>query len=272
MGGGYMGDVWGDSQQVVESVLNRFPNNPVIILPQTIFYRNKESPSIKSFSQLLTSRNALLFCAREESSLQFCAERLLLRPDQYALVPDLALYINDIAWRGKRDGASICLRSDAESLNGVSYSYCAKVFQNDFSLNVRRVSTVGTMSIPIPIEYSYRAFEKKLVPFQQSKIVVTDRLHGMIMAAISATPVVGLDNISGKVSGVYNRWISSLPYVQLAETSYSLSDQAERAMSVPLENRILALEKCQSALRKEYFSRLGNNVVDFISLSKSWRS
>jgi pyruvyl transferase EpsI len=265
MGGGYMGDFWEDSQRVTESVLRRFPDNPVVVLPQTIFFQNQLSPAIDSFAQLLTSRNSLLFCAREDSSFKFCAERLRLRPDQCAVTPDLALYLSDKIWRGKRRGACICLRADVESLKRISYADCAQVLQSDFSLKSRKASTVADTIIPIPIECSSRAVEKTFTHFQQSEVVVTDRLHGMLMAALSATPVVGFDNASGKVSGVYRRWISSLPYVRIAKTDGNLSDDIESVLSVPLDNRVAALENCLSALKIEHFSKLGSYITSFIS-------
>ena len=44
-------------------------------------------------------------------------------------------------------------------------------------------------------------------------MVITDRLHGMIIAALANTPCLAFDNLSKKVSGV-NAWIKNLDYVK----------------------------------------------------------
>ena len=42
--------------------------------------------------------------------------------------------------------------------------------------------------------------------------MVTDTLHCMVSAAITGTPCIAFDNLSGKVQGVY-QWIKNLPYI-----------------------------------------------------------
>ena len=55
--------------------------------------------------------------------------------------------------------------------------------------------------------------ERKLLEFSSAKIVITDRIHGMLFAAVTGTPCIAMDNISKKVSGAYE-WIQYLEYVQ----------------------------------------------------------
>ena len=54
---------------------------------------------------------------------------------------------------------------------------------------------------------------EKLNEFRRYKLVITDRLHGMILSVISGTPWLARDNSSKKVSGVYEL-ISDLPLVK----------------------------------------------------------
>jgi len=44
--------------------------------------------------------------------------------------------------------------------------------------------------------------------FSSSKLVVTDRLHGMVFAALAGTPCVVMGNCNYKVKGIYN-WIEN---------------------------------------------------------------
>ena len=56
--------------------------------------------------------------------------------------------------------------------------------------------------------YTYKQgkkkFKKIIKQFSKSKLVVTDRLHGMILSVITGTNCIAFDNSSGKVSGVYD--------------------------------------------------------------------
>lgn len=60
------------------------------------------------------------------------------------------------------------------------------------------------------------ALIKKLREFSRARIVVTDRLHAMVFAAITGTPCVAFDNSSKKVSGVYE-WIKYLDYITVVD-------------------------------------------------------
>lgn len=59
--------------------------------------------------------------------------------------------------------------------------------------------------------------QAKLEEFSNAKLVITDRLHGMVFSALAGTPCIAIDNVSKKVSGVYN-WISYLDYIKVVES------------------------------------------------------
>lgn len=60
--------------------------------------------------------------------------------------------------------------------------------------------------------------EKKFREFSEAAFVVTDRLHGMIFAAIMGIPCIAFNNSTGKVKSVY-QWIKELPYIEYIETA-----------------------------------------------------
>ena len=57
----------------------------------------------------------------------------------------------------------------------------------------------------------------KFTEFSKAKIVITDRLHAMVMCAIVGTPCIVFDNVSKKVSCVYYDWLKEVPYIRVAE-------------------------------------------------------
>ena len=58
---------------------------------------------------------------------------------------------------------------------------------------------------------------KLLTLFKTSKIVITDRLHGMILSAITNTPCIAINNSNGKVAGVYEKWLKGKSSIILTE-------------------------------------------------------
>ena len=66
------------------------------------------------------------------------------------------------------------------------------------------------------IDHRKEEVEKKLEEFKMAKLVVTDRLHGMIFAAITGTNCIVLNSRSRKLKGCYE-WIRSLGYIRCAD-------------------------------------------------------
>jgi pyruvyl transferase EpsI len=53
--------------------------------------------------------------------------------------------------------------------------------------------------------------------FRESKLVITDRLHGMIFCAITNTPCIAINNNNGKVKDVYFSWLKDLNYIRITD-------------------------------------------------------
>ena len=60
------------------------------------------------------------------------------------------------------------------------------------------------------------ALEDKFREFQSSKLVVTDRLHGMIFAAITETPCIVLGSFNHKITESY-KWLKDLDYIKFCK-------------------------------------------------------
>ena len=70
-------------------------------------------------------------------------------------------------------------------------------------------------------DYTLQRGEKELLEMLKAisnyKLVVTDRLHGMIFSTICGTPCIAFSNTTGKVKGVFD-WLSKEnDYVFFAE-------------------------------------------------------
>ena len=72
-----------------------------------------------------------------------------------------------------------------------------------------------------------RALHECINEFKRAKLVITDRLHGMIISAVTGTPCIVLDNYNQKVSGSY-QWIKDLSYISYLDSIEDLDRIIEK--------------------------------------------
>lgn len=217
LGGGNMGNQWPEEELFRQNLIKDFPKNPIIIFPQTIFYLDSKSDGIKEESiKLYNSHSNLTLVAREQKSFEIMKE---LYPNcKVLLVPDTVLSSskNDFGViASERNGVLLCLRSDAE--RNISYLEETKIieFLDNQKMEFRKTDMYSDCEVTK--ENRAECVRKKMQEFCGEKLVITDRLHGMIFAAISETPAIVLGNYNHKVSGSFE-WIKLLPYIKYANS------------------------------------------------------
>lgn len=213
VGGGFMGDLWPVQDDRVKEILAAFKENRTIFLPQTFYYVDRFGSVMNTDKELYNGRKNILFLHREENSYRNFTEKVVRDFSRNKCFPDLALYLDQKQKNDKRDGVLICLRLDKES---VSIETHKKLFNMASHLG-RSVSAIDTL-----LERSVGRYERVgevsniLEAVSGSELLITDRLHAMVFAVITGTPCIALDNLSHKVSGVY-QWICELDYVTCVE-------------------------------------------------------
>lgn len=75
--------------------------------------------------------------------------------------------------------------------------------------------------------------------FSESRLIITDRLHGMIFAYITKTPAIVLPNSNFKITGCYE-WIKECGYIKMVDNS-DFEEEIRRLLSMdascyPLQN------------------------------------
>lgn len=211
-GGGNMGDEWIKEEIDRRKVMNSFSKNRMIILPQTIYYKNKEKfdESVNFYSQFKN----LIIVAREKTSFEIIKKNYM---NEILLTPDIVFFLkNKINPKLSkvRKGCLLCYRNDNEismskqvkdgieiELNkqGIDYSYTDMINQCQIMPNMRE-----------DIIY------QKLLEFSGARLVITDRLHGMIFCYLTNTPCLVFGNYNHKVFGTYE-WIKDTNYIKFGE-------------------------------------------------------
>lgn len=208
-GGGNLGDVYPYSEEIRRAVIAAFPKNKIIIFPQTVYFSDTpEGAQEKQRSrEIYCGHKRLLLTVREKASLQRAAE---IFDGRIELVPDIVLFSDKRDLQAVRQGALLCLRSDLESRLSEADRKRIETAMTEKDLEYAYID--HQYPFDIPIRERDRYLREILQKYQTARIVVTDRLHGMIFAAITGTPCVALDNYNHKVLDVYE-WIKDLQYI-----------------------------------------------------------
>ncbi len=197
----------------VRKIIETFPNNKIIILPQTIFYGEDEE-SKKQFElskKIYGKHKDLHIFAREEISYNIMKKAY--KKNNIYLVPDIVLYNNDRKESYERKGITFLIRSDKEK--SISNKEMKRII--DQAKKISDVNITDTIiQQKVMSKERKKVLEKKLKELSKSKLVITDRLHGMVFAKITRTPCIVLSNCNHKVKGVYN-WVKDLPYIYYSE-------------------------------------------------------
>ena len=208
VGGGNTGDMYDDIEYCRQFFLQQFPENKIISFPQTVDFSDTDNGKValQKAIEVYSKHKNLILSAREETSYKKYQEYF---PENKVLfLPDIVLSLNEELPKYNREGITLCLRSDGEKRIDKS--------QEDLLIeNLKRKYDIKYYDTHInrgnlSIEERELELNKIWTAFKKSKVVVTDRLHGMIFCAITKTPCVAIDNSNHKISGVYNAWIKEL--------------------------------------------------------------
>lgn len=212
-GGGNVGTLWPEENDKMNDIVRRFARNPVVVFPQTAYFADTEKgyECERRTAAAYEVNPRLVFFSRDRAT--YDKVRTMSPGTVNLLVPDIVLY-HDATSHAARAGALLCLRDDKERVVADGGAAVLKGELERRGLVVRETSTV----LPgkrIGERNRDEVLAAKWAEFGSAKVVVTDRLHGMIFSAITGTPCIALDNVSRKVSQGYD-WIKDIPNIRVA--------------------------------------------------------
>lgn len=260
-GGGWMGDSWPSDEMIIRDIVELVaPICPVIVLPQTIHFKQR-GKLFGSGQQFWSNAANTYVCVRDEASHHIATEALGFPRDRCLLLPDLGLlYETKERTPAKRSGALVCLRQDRESLTSdQERSWLDSVVREHFG----RVVTTSTLTRKVVPPVKRRLLiDAKISEFAAARFVLTDRLHGMIFAALAGTPCIAINNATGKVRGVSSAWLSDYSGIRVIEKASDIVPLLEAFDSVFPESS--QLEKEMALQRNVLFSLCKSKLKEII--------
>ena len=225
--GGNMGDRGMWSERGRRKLIQLFPHNKIVSLPQTIYFADTEKGrrELQTSKYIYNSHPNLAIVARDQQSH-------LLAKDYFpscdvTLTPDFVLrYQYSPADKNHNGKVLFCLRNDNESVLGSSE-------RDALSALAGRDFDIFDTTIEHDIERASRKekLEETLRYFGQYEMIITDRYHGIIFSVLNLKPTVVLPTVDHKLTAAM-KWFENVQFVKLASTIEDVPECIEQLARV----------------------------------------
>lgn len=200
-------DLGGYADEMHRVIMLNFPQSSMLMLPQTIFFKNKENR--ERTANIYNSMKNMLYLARDKVSYGMACEMF---PDiSVQLFPDIVTtLIGKYPINTNREGILFCLRNDGEKYYSDEELEKLIIKCKEISSIFRTDTTKGDNVVDRAKEY----IESEIFKYSKYKIMITDRYHGTILSLVAGTPVIVLKTNDHKVvtgaqwfSGIYDKYV-----------------------------------------------------------------
>lgn len=228
-GGGNFGNLYLNEEEQRRDIVKRFPNNKIIVMPQSISFTNDEigKQEKKKSNNIYLKHKNFNIIARDMKSYEYGKE--YFSDNNIYLAPDSVLYLED--WyknNVKRKGVILTLRSDKEKILDEEKIYRMIKYFKLKKINFKIDDTIKKYSIDKETrEYEVKNMLRKI---SSSKLNITDRFHGVIFSVITNTPVIVFKSLDHKIEeGV--KWFKHLDWVHYVTTVEEVEKLVDKYMN-----------------------------------------
>ena len=231
-GGGNWGDLYPQHNEFRKKIIELYPNNKIIVLPQTVYYEGARN--VRWDAKVFRDHKNLVLCARDKYTYWFLNAFRFSK--KVMLVPDMAFYIDSIFLKStslpaskkgllfKRIDKECSDLSEVEKVLSVGYATgdwpqyeggdpqmeILEEFIREKRLDEADRYALNTY-LPTRVETGIRFISSH-------DIVISNRLHGALLAILLGKDVYIVDNSYGKNSQFYDTWLSSTDGVKLLKS------------------------------------------------------
>ena len=235
-GGGNFGDIWLHHQRFRERVIATFPELRIVQLPQSIHYR--DDAKAEDTARLIERHPAFTLLVRDQASLDFARARFAC---DSRLVPDAAFQIGPTRPGRAETDVLALLRTDEEQAGGGGEPPAGVRIEDWLGENRllgRAVALAGLVRGGRRGRYAAVAearVRRGMRQLSAGRAIVTDRLHGHILATLLGRPQALLDNSYGKLGRFLDAFSGSTPLIYRAA---SLKDAADWARAAAVATKV----------------------------------
>ncbi len=222
-GGGNFGDLYPVHQRFRERVAEAFPDNKLILLPQTVHFDDIENAI--TTARIFNRHRDITFFVRDEPSRDFVAKHF---GAPIEIVPDMAHQLWGTIGDPSADGSGTLklIRQDIEATeplvtfgHQVDWIDLIPWRQRKLHRLVRALHTLeGGVGHTLGGADVWQSFCRTLCSrmaayFGEHRVIVTNRLHACILGALLEREVRFFDNSYGKLGAYTDAWMADLANV-----------------------------------------------------------
>lgn len=241
IGGGNMGAMYPDIEELRQLVIRSFPRNRIVCFPQTLDW-DETVVSRRALQRIVKtySRHPDIHLFARESITRAKLTELFSNHSSVNVgwVPDIVMSATAESLGAKDctqpSGILRCLRDDRESaLSAADYTK----LDNALVKTGYTIEETDTHAGGARLEHAHCAalLAGKISQFREARLVVTDRLHGMILCLLSGTPCLVLPNANHKIRQTWLDWLRDHPRMAFIEPEQfdEISALIDKVLSAP---------------------------------------
>lgn len=203
-GGGNFGDLYPSCERARRRIVKAIKHKYIISMPSSIHYLNTLKGRIElARSRRIYNKKNFICISRDHFSYEFAKNKFSNCIN--LLSPDIVLYLQEKRTEKNRTSVLLCVRTDKESAIGNEREHIVDLLFKKYD---EAIITDTQLYRDISDVNKKNEVESILRVFRNAKIVVTDRLHGLVFSAITNTPCVVIESKDKKIEGVYE-WLKN---------------------------------------------------------------
>ncbi|MBR2744800.1 MAG: polysaccharide pyruvyl transferase family protein [Clostridia bacterium] len=247
-GGGNIGDTYDVPEKGRRAIIEMFPNNKIIVFPQTSHFDSIDE--LNESKRIYNGHKDLTIMAREEKSYEFMKNNF--DKCKVYLTPDIVMTMRE-HFDYERNNVLLMFRSDKEkTLSSNAQERIINIVNNMYGNYIKSDMHLGEDVTNIDGDLREKTVREKFKQLNTCKLVITDRLHGMIFSAVTETPCVVFGSYTHKIKESY-KWLKNLGYIDFCDDVNMLEEKILKVSACKDRHydNSFAVEKIAEILKNE---------------------
>lgn len=222
-GGGNLGGLYPHHDDLRLRILTDFPNRPIVQMPQSIELTNADA--LGRLKRAIALHGDFTLLVRDHRSLAIARREFDCRTE---LVPDAAFALGNLERRPPREEVVLQARQDDEAA-GEQISGHPTVDWNKAGIlslrNLGRSAVSVADKLPSPVltsavanRFAQQNLDCAIRTLSRGRFLVTDRLHGHVIATLCGIEHIVVNDRYGKVHALWEAWTQNSPMATFVPT------------------------------------------------------
>lgn len=219
-GGGNLGTLYPYQEYIRETVIKTLTNTKIILFPQSIFFETGKEDEKREIERTYHENPSINLILREGYSYKIAQH--FLSSKQLSLTPDIVLYLlkviqSEAHLTQPKEKILCVLRDDFEKKISQSFVHSMEQLLKEKYKTVSYSDTMSKSTLINTNSFRKRVVTDKICEIEKNDVIITDRLHGMILSILAHRPCIVLQNGNPKIQSTVKTWLDSCPLVFFLE-------------------------------------------------------